>query len=358
MKKINFNKKSKFYIVCPSNLDTGGPKDIHQLAFELKRLGKKVFLYYFPNSIKNPVHKNYKRYNIPYTTNIEDEKNNVLIVPEIDDAIEISKKYHKIQKVLWWLSFDFYLITFFNNKVSKVLKSLIKLPYKFIYLINKLTQNYFGNLSFYRYLKVIYLNLYFKNVLKLENFNINLSQSKYQYRVLLSKGIRSLPLYDYIRDEFHEARKKISLKNKKNIICYNPSKSSSFMNSIITDNPKVRFVPLRGYNMRGVINILSKSKIYIDFGFHPGVDHLPREAALLKNCVITNKEGSALYPDTVQINEKFKFSEKKSNLIKIKNIINQIFLNYENELKNFDKYIDTIKKEKKVFKKQIKNIFT
>ena len=130
------------------------------------------------------------------------------------------------------------------------------------------------------------------------------------------------------------------------------------MKRIIDSNPKIKFVRLEKYSMNEVIEILSRSKIYIDFGFHPGVDHLPREAAILKNCIITNKEGSAFYPDAVSINEKFKFEEKNSNLEKISEIINQILSNFEIELKEFDNYFNQLKNEKVNFKKQVLNIFT
>ena len=56
---------------------------------------------------------------------------------------------------------------------------------------------------------------------------------------------------------------------------------------------KINLIPLINFNKKEIINFLSKSKIYIDFGFHPGQDQMPREAAILKNCIITNKEGSA-----------------------------------------------------------------
>ena len=81
------------------------------------------------------------------------------------------------------------------------------------------------------------------------------------------------------------------------------------MKQIIMSNTDIKFVPLIDYGINELIEILLKSKIYVDFGFHPGVDHLPREAAILKNCIITNKEGSANYQDAVSINENFKFYE-------------------------------------------------
>ena len=90
------------------------------------------------------------------------------------------------------------------------------------------------------------------------------------------------------------------------------------MKRIMEQCPNLKFVPLYNYSIKEVIDILSKSKIYIDFGYHPGVDGLPREAAILRNCILTNKEGSAFYSEAVPIYEQYKFEEKQKNLIKIK----------------------------------------
>ena len=364
--KINSYNDTIHYILCPSNTDTGGPKDLHQLALELKNLGKKVFMYYFSinkdvenkdDNEKKYVHKNLEVFEIPYIDKIEDSEKNILIIPEVYQAITISKKFKNIQKILWWLSLDFYFITYFNDHHSRLFKSVIKFPHEIICFFNKLTKNYFGNMSFPKYLKLIYLNFPLKNMLKLENIKINLSQSKYQYNILNSKNIKSILLCDYIRDEYFQAAKKVSNRNKENIACFNPSKSSNFMNRIIESNPNVKFIPLSNYKMTEIIEILSLSKIYIDFGFHPGVDHLPREAAILKNCIITNKEGSAFYSDAVGINDKYKFEEKNKNLVKISETIKNIFLNFDKELKNFDEYVKKIEEEKSEFNKQVISIF-
>ena len=305
--KLNITKDTIFYILAPAGVDTGGPHDLHQLASELKSLGKKVFIYYFPSNHKDPIHKNYKIYDLPYTTQIIDSEENVLIIPEINQTIMISKEYKAIQKALWWLSLDYFFVSKFNNDFPKFIRSILKIPYNLVCLFNNITANAFGNLSLSKYLKFIYLNYPIKNMVKVKDININLSQSKYQYHVLNSKNISSSLLFDFIREDYYEAEKKLSLSNKENIICYNPRKSSSFMKKIIKTNPDKKFIPLINLSIKELIEVLSKSKIYIDFGFHPGVDHLPREAAILKNCVLTNKEGRAYYSDAVPIDEDFKF---------------------------------------------------
>ena len=130
------------------------------------------------------------------------------------------------------------------------------------------------------------------------------------------------------------------------------------MKEIIKSNPDIKFIPLINYNIDELIKVLSNSKIYMDFGFHPGVDHLPREAAILKNCVLTNKEGSANYFDAVPINENFKFEEKRNNLVNIRNKIDNIFNNFETEILNFDTYRKNLQREKKIFKEQVDKIFS
>ena len=64
--KLKITEGTIIYIMAPANIDTGGPHDLHQLGYELKNLGKKVFMYYFPTNLKNPVHKNYRSLKIPF----------------------------------------------------------------------------------------------------------------------------------------------------------------------------------------------------------------------------------------------------------------------------------------------------
>ena len=73
--KLNISDETIFYVLAPANIDTGGPHDLHQLANELKFLGKKVYMYYYPEDQKNLVHENYKLYDLPHTLKIEDNKN-------------------------------------------------------------------------------------------------------------------------------------------------------------------------------------------------------------------------------------------------------------------------------------------
>ena len=356
--KFKIYKKTKIFIYSPANIDTGGPTDLHQLAYILrKKFKKKTYISYYPSSKKNPIHKNYRLFKIPFVNKIPDLKENILIIPEAFHFIQMSKNYKYIQKGLWWLSVDNYLKHRFVIKNNKIIQLLIKIPHKIIALFNKLTLFYFGNITFFKYLKFIYLKPKFFNIFKIKDIDVNLVYSKYQFEALKSKNIKSSYLSDYIRDEYFKASKLISIKDKKNIVCYNSSKSTIFFNRFIKLNPDIQFLPLQNLSLNEMISILSKSKIYMDFGYHPGQDHLPREAGLLKNCVITNKEGSASLFADVPIKNEFKFFENYHSFKRMRKKIDIIFNNFSYELSKFEHYRKFLSSQKKKFENQISKIF-
>ena len=356
--KLKPLKKNVIYILCPANIDTGGPTDLHQLAYVLKNKYKKnVKMYYYPTLNKNPTHKNYKLFKIPFVKEVKDNKYNILIVPETFHLIQHSKKFKNVQKYLWWLSVDNFLKHWFVNKNNKISQLLVKIPHKLYVFFSIILSFKIQNLTFFKYLKIIYFNLHFSNIFKIDNISLNLVHSKYQHDFLKLKKIKSFYLSDYIRDEYFRAYKKIKIKNKKNHICYNPSKCTIFFKRFMKLNPDLNFVPLKGLSLKAMMSTLSKSKIYMDFGFHPGQDHLPREAAILLNCIITNKEGSAAIYQDVPILEEFKFKEINYNFFNIRKKIDFIFEDFPSELNKFKYYRNYLFGQKKIFEKQIKKIF-
>ena len=98
-------------------------------------------------------------------------------------------------------------------------------------------------------------------------------------------------------------------------VVYNPAKGMHYTNEIIRRaGQTLQIVPIgKGPNgqirMTGneVTNLLCRAKVYIDFGPHPGMDRLPREAALAGCIVLTNREGAAGYDVDVPLPTEFKF---------------------------------------------------
>ena len=108
-----------------------------------------------------------------------------------------------------------------------------------------------------------------------------MSQSIYASNYL-KKFLKNIKfLSDYQRQDI---LKNINKKRKeKNIICYS-HKSNKFIKKL-----KIyiilKLIKLSGFNTNQLINIYKKTKIYMDFGYHPGKDKMPREAVLFDNCI-------------------------------------------------------------------------
>ena len=117
------------------------------------------------------------------------------------------------------------------------------------------------------------------------------------------------------------------------------------------------FIELKGLTTKEIIQVFQKSKVYIDFGYHPGKDKMPREAAIFENCIITNLKGSAGNKFDIPINKKFKFKQTYSDLNKINSTIDSFFDNNKENLNFFLGYKKKILKEEKEFKKQLLSIF-
>jgi hypothetical protein len=159
----------------------------------------------------------------------------------------------------------------------------------------------------------------------------------------------------YINISFIENH--IDLSKKQNIVAYNPKKGFNFTRKIIREGKGLRFVPLENMSREEVIETFKKAKVYIDFGNHPGIDRLPREAAILGCCVITGKRGSAAFFEDVPIPDEYKFEDKEESIPKIIEKIKDCFKNFEERYKDFEYYRKVIRNEPQKFIEDLKRIF-
>lgn len=315
------------YIVAPAHAATGGPELLHQLAKKLIDRQVDVKMYYLPKEAENPVHSNYIEYLIPYETTIEDDQKNILIVPEI--YTKLLENFKQVRKMIWWLSVDNYFFTLPSFKGEFNLRIL----------------NYLRSQKY----------LFFNKSLKNEHI-VHLYQSEYA-RVFLKKyGItNTMPLSDYIHQSFIIKSEQLYNVKKKDIVVYNPKKGSKFTNELIRISKNISFVPIENMSRSDVVNLLASSKVYIDFGFHPGKDRIPREAVLLGNCILTGKKGSANNPIDIPINEGYKFIDHTENLYQIKKTLQFVLRNYETEKLNFQSYRNRVLEQELVFDEEVDN---
>ena len=327
MYHIELEKNSRVYIMVPAYFATGGPELLHQLGFHLREMGICAKMYYMPNSHPTPIYPEYEKYSIDFVRKIVDDKKNVLIIPEV--YTKYVYRYKNIRKVIWWLSVDnYYVSTHFKGKRGLIKKVLHLLGYKFYFEFRDNSKVY-----------------------------IHLVQSEYARHSLLKKNIKNIAfLSDYINKEFFNnlGKKNIS---KEDIVAFNPRKGYDFTKKIIDQAVDIKFVPIENMRRSEVINLLKKSKIYIDFGNHPGKDRIPREAAICGCCVIVGRKGSASFFKDVPILEEFKFNLDNKEIPKIVKKFKECLTNFNEQSSKFSSYREIIKNEKKMFLEDLKKYF-
>ena len=322
------------YILSPAHVATGGPELLHQLCAELRNIGINAMMFYFNHKNKDvcPQPDIYKKYNVPYTIEIYDNDNNAYIFPET--AIDALTFVKKGKKYLWWLSVD--------------------MPYdRFIDIYSK------ANNQNEKRQKLIYIIKMHSGVF--QDGVIHLVQSEYarnhcQYLGISDDKIKYLG--DYLRDEFIENALKTCEIEKQNMVAYNPKKGMEFTKKLISLAPDIEWIPLQGLTPDEMSLLLRSVKVYIDFGEHPGMDRIPREAAISGCCVITGRKGAAAYHEDVPILEKYKFDDNAENVhYEVIAKIRDIFDNYEQYTLDFDEYREFIKNQKNKFKLDVRKIF-
>lgn len=295
------------YVACPEKTATGGTELLCQFYFKLKEHTKDVKLFYYNyTDTGNPVPERFSKYGIDFVTEIGDIKTNSLVIPEV--AYKILDKYINIKKCIWWLSVDFYLFEkgYSYTKIRTAIKFIIGRIDKGINFSNK---DY-----------------------------VHFSQSYYAIDFLKKNGVENVEyLSDYIGDNFLKHKFEIKSNLRNDIVLYNPKKGLEFTAKIIKKAQNIQFIPLINLSQDQIIDLCKTSKVYIDFGNHPGKDRFPREAAHLGCVIVTGQKGSAKYYNDVKISDEFKFHDNYSNIKNIINKIDDVFKNYD---QNIDKQAD------------------
>jgi len=287
------------YIFFPPNAEAGGVESLFQGCDMINQIGGDAWLVYDGPQRNGVVPDKYKCYtNIKTTSihNIERSKDNLVILPEV--WTERVAEFSDMKVAIWWLSV--------NNNHGR----------------------------FQDFLNDNILHLY---------------QSEYAKNFLQSRGTKTiLPLRDYIF-EFQSVDC-----DREDVVCFNPAKGMDKTQFIIQNSPStVKFASLHGMNKETMIQIMSRCKVYIDFGHHPGRDRIPREAALLGCVVITSKEGSSNNNIDIPIDEFYKIDPLNSS---IGNFLQDIIQNYENHIQKFDGYRNIIASDKDTLAKECDNL--
>ena len=292
------------YIYCQANRATGGTELLHQMGYKLRLMGYEAAMAYYPDDPNTyPVCTQFEKYNVPYTFEAEDTSDNIVVIPEVALGYILAIKNAK--RILWWLSVD-------NAPLSENAINIIKNDRHLIHCC----QSYYA------------MDFCKKNFFC--DSNNNLSDDDTSNRLFyLSDYINSIFLVPYDAETKRE-----------DIVLYNPVKGYEYTSKIIAaSSNRITWKALQGMTPEEMRHTMNTSKVYIDFGNHPGKDRIPREAALNGCLIITNRQGAAAYKEDVYINDDLKFEDDAT----AEEIIEKIYAlveNYDDSLEQYKEYIE------------------
>ena len=339
---------NKVYVLCPSYLVSGGPDALHQMVYYLNSLGIEAYIVYVDiKTRKYAIPQEYRVYtdNYKLLADVEDNENTAIVCPET--LIFLLNKFNYTKKYIWWLSVDnnvkrsgfFDKLKLLLNKVS---------PKKLFAILKK--KNKFCNLKYF-----IKHNKY--NFSK-EDVNVkHLCASYYAYDYVSVRTKNPLEICIEPLSKYFLENSSCSLNARSDKILYNPAKNLKFTKKIIRYCNDFEFVPLKGLKQNELLDLYKKSKLYIDFGFFPGAERIPKEAVLNGCAIITGKMGASAYYKDVPIPDQYKIDAYEENLPAIKNAIDKALREYDSRFNDFNLYKETVNQLEKNFIKKLSEIF-
>ena len=332
----DFPPVKTIFILCPAGVQTGGPEALHQLCDALNETTNVPAYMLYLNSSGHgsiswaaraktpPPYRHYSANAVSYDPFLMEEGNNqshLLIWPEcwtdemigyLNDTTTTTSMHNHIPCAIWWLSVD-------NN--TRRFKAWDR-----------------------------------KDI-------IHLHQSEYAKQHLLKHGVMAehvVEMTEYISNppppSSSSSNTEQQQQDRSIDVIFNPLKGVHYTDEIRKrSTSRINFQPIGGgpqgrirISPNEVRQLLHKAKIYMDFGPHPGMDRLPREAALAGCLVVTNMEGAAFYEQDVPLPAKYKV--RKFDPAAINKLLKDLLDNAEERNKDLDEYRSWIRGQKERMK--------
>jgi hypothetical protein len=317
-------------LLCPWNVQTGGPEAIHQLSNELIELGLKASIFYTVESDLNTLNKilnskpdlnyleieerintieEYKKYKINSIKRINFDDNTIIVFPETYLGWTFLFKNNKC--LIWWLSVDNAFSYLDIKKIN----------------INTLKDQRFTHAYQSLYARDFLMAMRFKNLHALSDWTPEIEDKNEYKKEIISMS--ALPHKIHINVDYYKKE--------------------------IEDYCGLEVRLLRGMARDEIYKNLSKSYIYIDFGNFPGKDRMPREA-LMRNCCLITSDSGAAYTNEFYIPEEYVINTSNPNLLKY--ACKSILSRYESNMNRYQVARDKISNEKMIFKFEILDLFS
>lgn len=333
----------KVYFAISGASVTGGAETVRQFTDNLKKNGVDVYIYIHDRKKHHTRIKKLKDYDCRYVYEVEDDEDNYLLT--VESQTYILDGYQKVKKGIMWLSLDYFFSGDMSMKQERLLKKFhVPMGLKTVVkpILKPLIRMKFG-ITGSRYDFSYDLNMHLYNC-------------EYVREYLIGRGVKGSDMIYVcgpIRDEYFESTKL----NKEEILLYNPKKGREYSEQIIKKlqlrAPDLRVIPIENMQPVEIKKIMTKSKLYMDFGGFPGPERMPREAVSRHCNIITGKNGASNNSIDVPIPEEFKFDAIPEKLDEVVNKIITMTVEYELDYEKFNRYRTKAIEQKEEFKQAV-----
>jgi hypothetical protein len=294
------------------------------LAGELRQLGINAYLSYFPSTSVTSIPDAYRHYGAVLGA-FTDTPDSAVIVPEIYSIPAL--RFKSQRRFVWWLS----LSNFYGWKGDSVFRDA------------------------FRSVRTLVRGRRPYGVQSLSCLT-HLVQSDTVSRHLEERGVSSFPLCDFVNPVF--LLPPSTLHQRQDVILFNQSKSAVPVSALQREYPHLEFRGLHGLSALDLRDVYRSSKLFVDFGPHPGRDRMPREAVSQGCALITGLRGTAANSRDVPIPSRYKLDQtSRAFLRQFGAVSSEILTNHQSIFKrDFGPFQTLTLTERESFREQLSQL--
>lgn len=344
------------YAITSGDITSGGPELMHQLVDAVNASGGRASIVYYPFDHHFEVPKPYRAYNVPVVRWADVPRGARVVIPETFGHLLPALKQYR--PYFWWLSVDLYFRALATAQVRR------RLPSALLPLARRLARWHPVAVVIVRRTKARAREAEQHQARAFAGVHCHFYQSEYARLFLQQRGWGPAEhLGDYVNRSYLDAAGGLPVDRRENLLAYNPVKGIEQTQAIIEalrarSGDRITPVPLVNMTRDEVRDVLGRAKLYIDFGYHPGRDRFPREAAIMGACVLVNRVGSAANPIDVPLPDAYKVDDTRPGFAdeaagKVLDIVDH----FERHHAAFEDYRQTIAGEPEAFVHDVRRLF-
>jgi hypothetical protein len=162
-------------------------------------------------------------------------------------------------------------------------------------------------------------------------------------------------LRDPVNDLFLSVR---PVRRRRDLVVYNPSKGMQYTQAVLDALAPTQAIALSGYTQAQLAEILRRAKVYVDFGYFPGAERIPREALLCGACIVIGQRGAAANPRDYPIPAAFKIDHAAPDFAaRAREAVLRIFDDFEACSREFDPFRQRLRGGSARFAQDIRRLF-